>query len=194
MKRKADPSTGRSPPDPSTGRCAARTSRGPCKKHPIRGAAVCRWHGGAAPQVKAAAARRVAAHEALAALARRGVTPVGNPLAALAELAGEILAVKDVFRERAAQLGEETWRYEDAKGAEQLRAELALYERALDRSARVLEAIARLKIDERLAAVTEQQGQTLAAVVVAVLERLDLGEQAARVRELVAAELERLAA
>jgi len=140
------------------------------------------------------AAPVIAAHEALVELARRGVQPVDNPLAALAGLAGEIVTVKDIFRERVARLQEESWRYQDDKGGEQLRAELALYERALDRSARVLADIARLKIDERLAAITEAQGQMVAAVIVAVLERLDLGEQAGRVRELVAVELERLAA
>lgn len=151
-------------------------------------------HGGAAPQVARKAAERLSAHEALAELARRGITPVDNPLSALAELAGEIVATKDIFRDRVAQLQEEAWRYSDDKGGEQLRAEIALYERALDRSARVLADIARLKIDERLAAITEQQGHTLATVITTVLDRLDLGEQAGRVRELVAVELERLAA
>lgn len=42
-------------------RCRAKSSRTgkPCKKAPIRGAVVCRTHGGAAPQVKAAAEQRV---------------------------------------------------------------------------------------------------------------------------------------
>lgn len=157
----------------------------------------CKNHGGSTPNHRRAAAREQArrtAQEALELLGREGVTPVANPLEALANLAGEIVATKDIFRERVAQLREEAWRYSDAKGGEQLRAEIAMYERALDRSARVLADIARLKIDERLTAITEQQGQMLASVVVAVLERLDLGERAAEVRELVAVELERLAA
>ncbi|MGB8505547.1 HGGxSTG domain-containing protein, partial [Mycobacterium sp.] len=41
-------------------RCTARTTGGaPCRKYPIRGANVCRVHGGAAPQVRAAAKRRL---------------------------------------------------------------------------------------------------------------------------------------
>lgn len=41
--------------------CRAKSSRTgkPCKKHPIRGAVVCRTHGGAAPQVKKAAEQRI---------------------------------------------------------------------------------------------------------------------------------------
>lgn len=191
--------TNPSPPgqgqDPSlAGRCGRKTKRGPCKAWPVKGATVCAAHGGRAPQVRRKAAERVAAQQALADLGRHGVVPVVNPLEALAGLAGEIVATKDIFRERVSQLREEAWRYSDAKGGEQLRAEIAMYERALDRSARVLADIARLKIDERLTAITEQQVQTLVTVFTAVLERLDLGEKAGQVRELVAVEMERIGA
>lgn len=40
--------------------CTATTRKGkPCGNPPIRGGAICRYHGGDAPQVKAAAARRL---------------------------------------------------------------------------------------------------------------------------------------
>lgn len=168
-------------------RCSAHrsTDARPCENYAMNGSDVCHAHGGRAPQVARKAAGRVATNEALAELARRGITPVDNPLSALAELAGEILAVKDIFRARLAEL-------EQDADTERQAAVLGLYERALDRSARVLGDIARLKIDERLMAVTEHQAQTLVAVFTAVLEQLDLGEQAAQVRELVAVELERV--
>lgn len=41
-------------------RCKAHTKRGPCKRAAILGGRVCRTHGGAAPQVKAAAKERIA--------------------------------------------------------------------------------------------------------------------------------------
>ena len=94
-ERKGDPSKSPRAPNPSKSskpRCKAQTSRGPggpCRNYPIYGSTVCRAHGGGAPQVKAAADRRLAMNEALAELARRGITPVDNPLAALAEVAGE---------------------------------------------------------------------------------------------------------
>jgi hypothetical protein len=44
-------------------------------------------------------------------------------------------------------------RYQDAKGAEQLRAEIALFECAMDCYATVLAAMARLDIDERPAGI-----------------------------------------
>jgi hypothetical protein len=157
----------------------------------------CKLHGGStANHVKAAHMEQAqrTADEALKLLGRDGVQPVTNPLEALADLAGEIVAVKDIFRERVTRLREEQWRFADDKGGEQLRAEVALYERALDRAARVLGEIARLKIDDRLAAITEAQAGTVAAVIAAVLERLELGDRTGQVRDLVAAELERVAA
>lgn len=46
-------------------RCTAHTTAGrPCRKAPIKGATVCATHGGSAPQVRAAAARRAATLEA----------------------------------------------------------------------------------------------------------------------------------
>lgn len=45
-----------------TPKCTAKSSRTgkPCQKYPINGGTVCRTHGGAAPQVKAAAEKRLA--------------------------------------------------------------------------------------------------------------------------------------
>lgn len=59
-----DPSLPENAPDPSLpGRCTAKTKRGPCKAWPVQGATVCVTHGGAAPQVKAAAGKRLAVAE-----------------------------------------------------------------------------------------------------------------------------------
>ena len=71
------------------------TSKGsgaPCKRQAIAGAAVCRAHGGAAPQVKAAARSRLLAlvDPALAMLAR-AVRDTGSPTAVGVRAATEIL-------------------------------------------------------------------------------------------------------
>ena len=51
-----------SAPDPIRPRCRATNNRGePCRYSPIPGGAVCRFHGGAAPQVKLAAMDRLRA-------------------------------------------------------------------------------------------------------------------------------------
>ena len=67
-------------------------------------------------------------------------------------------------------------RFTDSKGGEQLRSEVALYERAMDRCMQVLAACARLRIDERLAAISELQAETLFRAV-------NAGFAAAGVRE-----------
>lgn len=56
-------------------------------------------------------------------------------------------------------------RFTSALGAEQLRGELALWERALDRCVAVLSAMARLDIDTRLARIEEAKAVLLAQVV-----------------------------
>lgn len=49
-------------PDPMAGKCTATNRQGKrCGKHAIPGGTVCRMHGGAAPQVKAAALARLMA-------------------------------------------------------------------------------------------------------------------------------------
>ena len=71
-------------------RCTATTSKGaPCSKFRVKGSAVCMTHGAAAPQVRAAAERRVADTEAREIAARVGVDVArfdGNPYDALRDL------------------------------------------------------------------------------------------------------------
>jgi hypothetical protein len=134
----------------------------------VIGADVCRMHGGAAPQVKAKAAERVAQQEFDKAMSRTlaslNVAPVDNPLTVLAELAGQAVAFKDAIAERVNRL-QDNIRYQDARGAEQLRSEVALWERALDRCERFCTSMARLRIDDRLAKVEEAQVELVLAAL-----------------------------
>lgn len=177
---------------PSMGppRCSARRTNGePCKNRPMRGQAVCRKHGGAAPQSRAAAARRQVETEARAVLAELGVPAVGDPLEALLKLAGQVLAWQSATAALVNGL-EDGIRYRGANGAEQLRAEISLYERAMDRAVAVLSAIARLNIDERLVAVTEKQADAMVNAINAALEAAGVdAEQAERARRAAARHL-----
>ena len=136
------------------------------------GAGNCANHGGCTRSGRMAAARE----QARAELAALDVAPVGDPLRQLALLAGQVLAWRDSMAGRVNALG--SLRY-GTDGGEQLRAEVALYERSLDRAERVLVAMARLNIDERLAAVTEAQASIIERAVTAALasEGLDLAAQ-----------------
>ncbi|RXS84234.1 hypothetical protein EST92_11795 [Streptomyces sp. TM32] len=156
---------------PEERQCSATSNKGDrCTQWALKGQAVCKYHGGSAPQAKRAAERRLAeaavekaAHRTLA---RIGAKPVDNPLTALAELAGEVLAFKEILAERVNEL--EEIRYQGAAG-EQIRAEIVLYERAMDRAGNLLATIAKLNIDERLAAITEKQAEAVIGAIDAAL-------------------------
>jgi hypothetical protein len=128
----------------------------------------CKLHGGNAPSGRIAGAEQ----QARAELARLDVAPVDNPLTELAKVAGQVVAWKDVL---AAKVNELTsLRYETEFGGEQLRSEVLLWERALDRCEKFLTAMARLDIDERLARVTERQAAQVSAALSAVLTEIGL--------------------
>jgi hypothetical protein len=102
------------------------------------------------------------------------LAPLEDPVGALLRLATEIVAFKDFLAGRVAELRAQEWRFTDDRGAEQLRAELSLYERALDRTARVLVDVNRLGLEERALRnaerVAERQGEQIAEVIKRVLE------------------------
>lgn len=168
----------------------AKSTGKPCQLDAMRGSMVCHKHGGSAPQVRAAAKRRLLNAQVSNQLARLDVTPVSDPLTELGSLAGQVVAFKDQLATLVNQLhgdpvtcvecGHETTpfgtelRYTDVKGAEQLRSEVALWERALDRCASVLSSMARLKIDERLARITERQAEMFMSAMNAGLLAVDV--------------------
>lgn len=155
-------------------RCGATNRAGDrCGNYALRGARVCRIHGGKAPQVKVAAARRVAEAQAFEALARHKATPVDNPLEAFRELAGEVIAVKNWLGGIVEKI--EEVRYRGGSG-EQLRGELQAYTALLDQCRRVLADYGRLNVDERLARLTEEQSRLMAVVVERAFDWLAIDE------------------
>lgn len=124
----------------------------------------CDMHGGKTPAKIAAARRTLAEDKVRRSLEQVEVREVENPLEELRRLTGEVVAWKDALASHVASLGKRL-RFLDDKGAEQLRAEVALYERGLDRAGKFLEMWARLGIDAMLAdmriRVTEAQTAAL---------------------------------
>ena len=144
--------------------CSARRKDGqPCGGVAMTGIDKCRMHAG-----KRAAAVKLQA-EAAAQLARLDLPPVEDPLSELARVCGQVLGWKDMLAEKVNALS--SLRYENEAGGEQLRAEVALWERALDRCERFLTAMARLNIDERLAKISEERAELIISVLTAALER-----------------------
>lgn len=122
----------------------------------------CKHHGGSTPNGRKSALEQQGRLE----LARLNLPPVADPLSQLAAVTAEVLAWKDAWAARVNDLT--SVRYQGTGAGEQLRAEIAVWERALDRCERFLVAMARLNIDERLAAISEAQAA-------AVIEALGVG-------------------
>jgi hypothetical protein len=163
--------------------CRATTSGGkPCKGPAIRGADVCRMHGGSAPQVREAAARRLAAEKARRAVKRLDAQPTEDPIAELQRIAGETVQLKDWLRGLVDQLTEIRYRAE----TEQTRAELSCYMAALRDCTSVLTSLARLNLDERSVRIKESQAQMVRTAVDRALREAGLeGEQLERGRQAV---------
>ncbi|WP_404496150.1 hypothetical protein [Arthrobacter sp. GAS37] len=126
--------------------------------------------------MKAAAARRleVAAVEAdvRAVIASEGLEAVTNPLEALALLATESLAMKAALAARVNALQEISTT--SKLGVESLKVEVGLYERALERTAKFLDLLAKSNFEERRLRIDEQTAGMFVAVMKNVLNRLDL--------------------
>ncbi len=148
----------------------AKTTGKQCRARAIAGGTVCKKnHGGAAPQVMAAAAVRVI--EAKAAAAVRDLTgrPVDDPVLELLRVAGETIALKDLLRGEVERLSSlETY---SASQGEEVRALLRAFERALDRCGRFLVDINRLGLEAKR---VQLEAATAAALVAVFREVLDL--------------------
>lgn len=143
----------------------------PCKNAPMEGETRCRFHGGKTLNhgVKVAQARMK--NEASKALRQLNITPVDDPLTELKNLAGEAIAWKQEMARLVGDLEQVRYR---AENSEQTRAEITLFERAMDRCSTILGQIAKLNIDERLAAITEQQARMLNDALFAAFEAAGL--------------------
>ena len=141
----------------------------------------------------------------------RDATPVDNPLAVLAQLAGEALRWKDILAAHVADLAslrytvrptvdcpecEHTFRPENAVGTgEQIRGEVILYERSLVELGRLLVSIGRLNLDDRLARIDDRLADIIvrsvdAGLIAAGVQAHDMD----RVRAVVGAQIRRLSA
>lgn len=108
----------------------------------MKGQAVCRAHGGASRQARAAAARRVVADKALQALAGVEFEPIADPVGALLRLASETEALRGLLRQAVARI--DSVATTDRAGAEQVRAILSAYQASISASGKLLTDIARL--------------------------------------------------
>lgn len=150
-------------------RCNGTTSSGRCRKQPIKGGAVCRTHGGSAPQVKAAAEARLLHRRAVLEAETLGLPREIDPHTALLEelhrTAGAVQWLAAVISdlERGHVAGDSVW--------------LRLYADERDRLVKVAKTCVDVGIEERRVRLAESAGAQLAAVVRAVLDRLQLSDE-----------------
>lgn len=156
-------------PDPRNPniRCAAEQ----CRAWAMHGTTVCKAHGGRAPQVRRKAEQRMLAAKIVKLLPDR-FEPCDEPLDALAQLAGEVLAWKEVLHTKVQELGELAGT--DFAGVERARAVVELYERAMDRATATLATIAKLNLDERLVRLSERQSEIVVKAIELTLADLGL--------------------
>jgi hypothetical protein len=142
----------------------------------MKGSTVCRSHGGAAAQVRAAAsARRLAAAataDAERLLAHEAVDRMADPWETLGRLAVEADAMKQALGERVNALGAALRYTAPGAGTEQLRAEVALYERAMDRSAKFADMLLKHNWEEKRIRLAEGQSAIVVEAVQVALAAL----------------------
>lgn len=101
---------------------------------------------------------------------------VADPLSELLDLAAEMKAGKELLRQVTSYLySKDRIRYAHSKVGEQLRMEILLYERSLERFAKILIDISKLKIEDRLAGVREQTAAMLERALDMALEDSGVG-------------------
>jgi hypothetical protein len=162
-------------------KCGAKTRNypySPCQQpkgfgtnHPDIGA--CRFHGGLLPNHNVHAERVRIEEAARTLLNREDLTPIENPLLELQLLAAEVVRFKEILGDKVEELG--AWTTESIMESEEIRAIIAAYERALDRTMAVLSGIVRLNVEDRLAKVSAAQTAILVRIVEAVFATPELG-------------------
>lgn len=160
--------------EPCTG--TSKQAKRRCRLRPIPGGTVCAWHGGKAPQVKAAAERRLLAQQitkdAEATLAHEGITAIEDPLGELGKLASASTAMMQALGARVNDLT--ALEHFGSEYSPTLKAEVQLYERAMDRTHRLLDSLVKHGYAERQVTIAENEAMLVAGVIRRVLAGLGL--------------------
>lgn len=114
--------------------------------------------------------------------AEADIVPVCDPVGALMHLAGEVEALRAIIRD---QLADVDFRTVDEQRRGQAAALLAAYVAVLDRTQRVLSALARLDIADRRVTVEERTAEVLVTVIAGTLADLGVDTEKEDVRCLV---------
>ncbi|MFK5689584.1 HGGxSTG domain-containing protein [Ornithinimicrobium sp. LYQ92] len=195
--------------DPNRCKAISKRTGNQCARTPIPGGTVCRWHGGSAPAVKAAADRRVQEATARADATRFAARTDIHPAEALVELVQYQAGIVTYWRQRIQDVPDADLEWGRTsrehghgpegpidKTTEQATAHVAyrLLVEAQDKLAAYASAALKAGVDERRVRVAEQTGALVADVIRRILGDLQLTEgQQALVGEVVPRHLRALA-
>lgn len=161
-----------------------------CPMWAIRGGSVCYHHGGSAPQVIAKAQERLKTREleayAGSVLAHEGLTTVEDPLTELSKLASASAQLMTALGQRVNSLQE--LEHFDAKNSPAIKAEVQMYERAMDRTARLYESLVKAGYTERQVKIAETEALLVAGVVKRTIAALGLTPEQQRLAGQILAE------
>lgn len=193
-------------------RCSAKRRNGEgCGAWAVKGATVCRMHGGSSPQARQAAARRVQEERAAKAAQRLAQPVTTDPSQALLDLVSSAAGEVAYWRNRVDEIQDRDEKRltsgltkitegKDRGGVTTLRTvetvaaiEYRMWVDAQERLARFAAAALRAGVEERRVRLAEDQGALVAQVIRRILDRLDLSEwQAEMVGSVVPEELRAL--
>lgn len=182
-------------PDDLRCRGTSKASGERCPQYAIKGGTVCYHHGGAAKQVREKANMRLATlkieKNVEAVLAHEGITAIEDPLDELGKLASASTAMMQALGARVNALKELAQL--DFKGSLDLKVEVGLYERAMDRTHRLLDSLVKHGYAERQITIAENEALLVAGVIRRVVSALGLTpEQQATAQTLLAEEFRQL--
>jgi hypothetical protein len=170
----------------------AETSPPACKNHGANAGGVIRQQAGLRlinGQADARAGEIIAEYGNDLANAR----PVQDPYAELMQLAGEMREWKDMLRSRVQRMRADQYRYSVSAG-EQIRAEIVLYERSVERLGSMLVAIAKLNLDARLVGIRTQTLDMLERALMMALTKASVPpEKMEAARETLRAHIKKIA-
>lgn len=119
-----------------------------------------------------------------------GAADLIDPLQSLHELADEVWSWKEACRALVGHLEELRYR---ASSGEQLRSEIAVYERSLDRAAKILADLVRLGIEDRMVKLAERQvtavGRAVESALTELAPMLEFDGDDPRIRPVIARHL-----
>lgn len=159
-----------------------------CRQYAMLGQMICKNHGGMNRTTKAKAQERIILQDAEKALERLKsekrksaransileIMPITDPLTALYNVAGELMALKELLRGKVEDMRGEI---ETSPGSSEVRGAFTAYQIVLRDVVNTLSKITQLKIDERLVAIEQQKADMIASAIVLTLAELNLDRE-----------------